>query len=133
METYISFSCDYLTPLKRIVKDVEVWKSFRRCNPMSESRPENVVYIGVKPVMNYVVACMTLFNAGMTEVTVKARGMAIPRAVDTVEVVRRSFIKDLEVRGINIGTEQLTSQDGRMSNVSTMEIIIGKSSAVKSG
>ncbi len=100
---------------------------------MSESRPENVVYIGVKPVMNYVVACMTLFNAGMTEVTVKARGMAIPRAVDTVEVVRRSFIKDLEVRGINIGTEQLTSQDGRMSNVSTIEIIIGKSSAVKSG
>ncbi|MDO9098051.1 MAG: hypothetical protein Q7U60_08005, partial [Candidatus Methanoperedens sp.] len=43
---------------------------------------DNVVYIGNKPVMNYVLAIVTQFNNGFAEVTVKARGQAISRAVD---------------------------------------------------
>ncbi len=87
---------------------------------------ENVVFIGQKPVMNYVIACLTSFNAGGGKVCVKARGMAISRAVDTVEVLRRSFIKDLKVAEIKIGTEELTGEQGRRSNVSTIEITVTK-------
>lgn len=87
---------------------------------------ESVVFVGQKPVMNYVVACLTSFNTGGGKVCIKARGKAISRAVDTVELLRRSFMKDLKLLDIKIGTEEVTGQDGRRSNVSTMEITIGK-------
>lgn len=88
---------------------------------------ENVVLIGRKPVMNYVVACLTFFNAGENEVVVKARGRAISRAVDTIELLRRAFVKDLGIKNIEIGTEELTREGGQKSNVSTIEITVGKS------
>ncbi len=87
---------------------------------------ENVVLIGRKPVMNYVVACLTFFNAGENEVVVKARGRAISRAVDTIELLRRAFVKDLGLKNIEIGTEELTREGGQKSNVSTIEITVGK-------
>ena len=91
-----------------------------------ETRAENVVLIGRKPVMNYVVACITFFNSGEKEVTVKARGRAISTAVDTIELLRRAFVKDLEVRGINIDTEELQQEEGGTRNVSTLEITVAK-------
>jgi DNA-binding protein len=105
---------------------------------MSEEKPkqpertrktdENVVFIGQKPVMNYVIACLTFFNTGGgNKVCVKARGMAISRAVDTIEVLRRSFVKDLKIADIKIGTEEVTGEQGRRSNVSTIEITVTKS------
>lgn len=87
---------------------------------------ENVVLIGRKPVMNYVVACLTFFNAGEEEVVVKARGRAISTAVDTVELLRRAFVKDLELKDIQIGTEEISRLEGQKSNVSTIEITITK-------
>jgi len=47
---------------------------------------ENVVYIGNKPVMNYVLAVVTQMNSGVPEVMLKARGRAISRAVDVAEI-----------------------------------------------
>jgi len=44
------------------------------------------VLIGRKPVMNYVLACITLFHSGAKEVNIKARGRAISRAVDVAEI-----------------------------------------------
>lgn len=87
---------------------------------------ENVVLIGRKPVMNYVVACLTFFNAGGNEVVVKARGRAISTAVDTVELLRRAFVKDLGLKNIEIGTEEMIREGGQKSNVSTIEITVGK-------
>jgi len=87
---------------------------------------ENVVFIGKKPVMNYVIACLTYFNTGGNKVCVKARGRAISRAVDTIELLRRSFVKDLKLVEIKIGTEEVTGEQGRKSNVSTMEITVTK-------
>jgi len=87
---------------------------------------ENAVFIGRKPVMNYVVACMTYFNAGEKAVVVKARGQAISRAVDTVELLRRAFVKGVEVKSIDISTEELTGPEGQSRNVSTMEITLVK-------
>jgi len=41
--------------------------------------------------MNYVLACVTSFHGGAKEVSVKARGKAISRAIDVVEVVNTDF------------------------------------------
>jgi len=89
---------------------------------------DNSVLIGKKPVMNYVLACISLFHAGENEVCVKARGRAISRAVDVVEVTRRRFMPDVKVQKILIGTDQLAPfQDGNaLSNVSTIEIMLTK-------
>jgi DNA-binding protein len=87
----------------------------------------NVVLIGRKPVMNYVVACLTFFNSGEKQVTVKARGRAISTAVDTVELLRRAFVKDVELQGITIGTEEVQRvEENRKLNVSTIEITLAR-------
>ncbi|MBU4340189.1 MAG: DNA-binding protein Alba, partial [Euryarchaeota archaeon] len=54
----------------------------------------NVVYVGNKPVMNYVLAVVKEFNNGANEVIIKARGKAISRAVDAAEVSRNRFLTD---------------------------------------
>ncbi len=57
---------------------------------------------------------------------VKARGRAISRAVDTVELLRRAFVKDVDVKSIDIDTEEVTGPEGQSRNVSTMEITLVK-------
>ena len=86
---------------------------------MSEN---NVIYIGNKPVMNYVLAVVTQVNNGSTEISLKARGRAISRAVDVAEIVKNRFVPDIAVGNIKIGTEEIETDEGRMTNVSTIEI-----------
>jgi DNA-binding protein len=76
--------------------------------------------------MNYVLACITLFHGGAKEVSVKARGKAISRAIDVVEVVRRRFLPDVKVKKIGIGTDQLAPREegSALSNVSTIDITL---------
>lgn len=90
--------------------------------PMSES---DSVLIGRKPLMNYVLACVTSFHGGAKEVSVKARGKAISRAIDVVEVVRHRFLPEVKVTRIGIGTDQLPPREGyKAGNVSTIEITL---------
>lgn len=91
------------------------------------TQPENVVLVGKKSVMSYVTACMTVFNAGSQQIVVKARGRAIGRAIDVVELLRRVFVKDLEIKKIDLGTEEMTQPDGRKSYVSTIELTLARS------
>ena len=83
---------------------------------------ENVIYIGKKPPMSYVLAVVTQFNGGSDEVIIKARGRAISRAVDTAEITRNRFVTNAKVKDIKIGTESITNEEGRSSNVSSIEI-----------
>ena len=57
-----------------------------------------------------------------------ARGRAISRAVDVVEVTGRRFMPDVKVQKILIVTDQFAPfQDGdALSNVSTIEIMLTK-------
>ncbi len=87
---------------------------------------EHVVYVGNKPVMNYVLATLTQLNEGASEVVIKARGRAISRAVDVAEIVRNRFMPGVKVKEIKIDTEELESEQGRRSNVSTIEIVLSK-------
>lgn len=92
------------------------------------STEPNVIYVGNKPPMNYVMAVITGFNTSdSTEVTLKARGRAISTAVDVAEIVRHRFFKDAKVHAIAIGSEQITPKEGgNPRNVSTMEIVLKK-------
>ena len=84
---------------------------------------ESIVFIGLKPTMTYVFQVVTELNAGSGPVIVKARGNAIAKAVDVVEVVRRRFLEgQVEVGAIAIATERLVNRDGRDANVSSIAI-----------
>jgi len=89
---------------------------------------ENVIYVGQKPPMSYVLAVITQFNSGSDEVIIKARGRAISTAVDTAEITRNRFVTDAKIKDIKISTESITNEEGRNSNVSSMEIILTKKS-----
>ncbi len=94
---------------------------------MTEKPKRDLVIMGVKPIMNYVVACMTLFNNGNETVRIRARGKHINKAVDTVQLLRRVFLRDLVVRKSMIGTDLLIRDDGNEAKVSTIEIVIASS------
>ncbi len=88
---------------------------------------ENVIYVGHKPPMSYVLAVVTQFQgSGSDEVIIKARGRSISTAVDTAEIVRNRFITDAKLKEIKIGTESITNEEGRTSNVSAIEIYLTK-------
>jgi len=74
---------------------------------------ENVIYVGNKPPMSYVLAIVT------------PRGRAISRAVDAAEITRNRFVTDAKIKDIKIGTESITNEEeGRTSNVSSIEITL---------
>lgn len=87
---------------------------------------ENTVFIGSKPVMNYVLAVITLFHNGKNEVVLKARGRTISRAVDVAEIVRNRFVSEASASGIKIGTEAIQGEHDATINVSTIEITLSK-------
>jgi len=101
---------------------------------MSDEEPEeykergkkdNIVFIGQKTAMNYVMACLTVIQAGFKEITLKARGKAISRAVDVAEILKNRFMKDkMKVKTITTGTEMLERQDRGKFSVSTIDIIL---------
>ena len=97
--------------------------------PRTRKVKENIVFVGSKPPMSYVLAIITSLSASNAkEITLKARGRAISTAVDTAEITRRRFIKDLKVSKIAIGTEEMPAREGenRTRMVSTIEIMLTK-------
>jgi DNA-binding protein len=93
---------------------------------MAES---DVIFVGNKPPMSYVLAIITAFSGGNIKgVTLKARGQAITTAVDVAEIARNRFLKDLKVTGIAIGTVEMPPREGenRSRMVSTIEISMSK-------
>ncbi len=89
--------------------------------------PQNHIYVGKKPVMSYAMsALIQLSQAG--EVVVKARGLAISRAVDVAEIVTKRLGNGVfSIKNISINTEQVKSTEtGEMRNVSSIEIVVGK-------
>jgi archaea-specific DNA-binding protein len=84
---------------------------------------ENIVFVGNKPVMNYVLAVITQFNNGAEEVAIKARGKAISRAVDTAEIALNRFLEGVTKKEIITSTEIIDTDSGK-TNVSSIEIIL---------
>ncbi|MFO7677787.1 MAG: DNA-binding protein Alba [Thermoplasmatota archaeon] len=88
-------------------------------------KDSNIVYVGNKPPMNYVTAVLAIINSDKyDEVMLKARGNAISKAVDVAEITRNRFATHATIKSIEIGTESLDREDGRSSNVSSIEICL---------
>ncbi len=91
--------------------------------PRSDPVLGNTVYIGTKPTMTYVFEVVAQLNSGPGPVIVKARGNAIGKAVDVVEVVRRRFLEgQVKLGSVGLDTERLVNRDGREANVSSISI-----------
>jgi len=109
-------------PVEETVKEEKTTEA-----PRTRKVKENIVFVGSKPPMSYVLAIITSLSApNAKEITLKARGRAISTAVDTAEITRRRFMKDLKVRKIAIGTEEMPAREGenRARMVSTIEITL---------
>jgi DNA-binding protein len=93
--------------------------------PMQRSSPPNHIFVGKKPVMSYAMsALIQLTQAG--EIVVKARGMAISRAVDVAEIVTKRLANgQFKVKDIGIDTE-VVGEGAEQRNVSSIEIVVGK-------
>jgi len=90
--------------------------------------PDNIIFIGGKPFMNYVTGVVMQFttkNAG--DVIIKARGKFISRTVDVAEVSAKRFLDNsVEVSGIRIDSEGFRNIEGRDIRVSTIEIKLSR-------
>jgi len=88
---------------------------------------DNIVYIGRKPAMTYVMAVLATFN-NQDIVEIKARGRSISTAVDVAEIARNRYIDNLARPKITIDTERLADGDAER-NVSCITIKLSKEAA----
>ena len=92
---------------------------------MPEQGEDNIIFIGIKPFMNYVTGVVMQFkNKGQKEVIVSARGKFTSKAIDVVEVAKRNFLKDenVQVKDIKISSEAFENKEGKRIHVSAIEI-----------
>lgn len=94
------------------------------------NNPDDIhtVFIGDKPFMNYVTGVVMQFTTqGADEVTIKARGKFISKAVDIAEVSSKRFLVDkIELKDIKINSEEFENKEGKQVRVSTIEIVLIK-------
>ena len=107
-----------------VIEDSNYMMSFRMAEKATDEKAdENVIFVGNKPPMSYVLAVVTQFKSS-NEVVIKARGRAISRAVDTAEIVKNRFITDAKIKDIKIDTESVVNEEGNSFNVSSIEIYL---------
>lgn len=91
----------------------------------NKSSSDNVVFVGSKPLVNYIRSVSTLFiKKNAPEIIIRARGKFISKAVDIAEVARRQM-KEISLSGIKIATESF-EKEGKKTFVSTMDISLKK-------
>jgi len=85
---------------------------------------DNSIFVGNKPFMNYVTAVVMQFTTkNATEITIKARGKFISRAVDIAEVACNRFLQgQAKVGDIKISSEEFKNKEGKDVRVSSIEI-----------
>jgi DNA-binding protein len=95
-------------------------------NSVRQSTSSNEIFIGKKPLMTYVTATLVQL-ANEPTVVIKARGKSITRAVDVAQIiVKRMDTLGYKIGPIKLGSETVQSDDGRVRNVSTIEVPISR-------
>jgi len=89
------------------------------------SEDSTTVLVGNKSSMSYVLALISQFSRS-DKAVVKARGRAISKAVDVVEITRRKFVENLNIDDIRIETEEMSTDEGKKINISSIEIYLSK-------
>src|SRR5512145_465096 len=96
-------------------------------NTVRPSKPSNEIFIGKKPLMTYVTATLVQL-ANEPTVVIKARGKSITRAVDVAQIiVKRMDTLGYKIGPIVLGSETVQSEDGKLRNVSTIDVPISRS------
>jgi DNA-binding protein len=84
----------------------------------------NVIRIGQKPAINYILATVTIFSQGKKSVILQARGRAISTAVSVEQAVRRRM-KNLGETKTSFGTAELFDEEKKRTvRVSTADIVL---------
>jgi DNA-binding protein len=95
-------------------------------NSVRQSTSSNEIFIGKKPLMTYVTATLVQL-ANEPTVVIKARGKSITRAVDVAQIiVKRMDTLGYKIGPIKLGSETVQSDDGKVRNVSTIEVPISR-------
>jgi len=89
---------------------------------------DSSIFIGTKPFMNYVTGVVMQFTTkNASEVTIKARGKFISRAVDVAEVSAKRFLQgNVGIRDIKIDSEEFTNKEGKQVRVSIIELTLSR-------
>ena len=103
----------------------EAQKTEEKQQKQKAGKKDNLIFVGKKPTMSYVLAVITQFSDGMDEVHVMARGRSISRAVDVAEVVKNRFVQDAS-KSVEIGTQEIIDENNNKLNVSTIDILLKK-------
>ncbi len=98
----------------------------REAHAPRSGRDEGIIFVGKKPLMTYVLAVVTQFNAGQNSVKIKARGKAISRVIDVTQVVKSRFMNSLRITNFDAATEVLPNEDGTTSKVSSLTLTLTK-------
>ena len=101
----------------------ETTKKTEKKTGVQAASENEIVKIGQKPAINYILATVTLFSQGVKVVTLKARGKSISTAVSVEESVKRRMA--LEEPEVKLGTEEIFDDKiKRTFRVSTIDIIL---------
>jgi len=92
----------------------------------TEKPTRKLILIGVKPLVTYVNSTLTQLST-LPTVTIKARGKRITQAVDVSQfIMKRMHSIGYRISDVRISSDALESRDGKIRNVSTLEIDISK-------
>ena len=86
----------------------------------------NQIIVGSKPTLNYVTACITLFNKGTIDVVLRARGKAINMAVEVAQLLKSKFVNDVSFSDILIDGETLIASNGKKISLPIIEITLSR-------
>ena len=67
---------------------------------------ENVIIIGKKPVTDYVLSAILLFNEGHDEIVIRGQGVNINKAVDVYNALARRLQDSVELVSVNIDSRE---------------------------
>ena len=119
---------DEETVEKEEPKKTTAKKTTAKKTPAKKDEQSQIIYIGKKNTISYVLVAVTILNKSDT-CQIQARGRQISKAVDVAEITRRKFLQDMvEATDVIIGSEEIQSDEENMppKTVSTIEIILKK-------
>ena len=67
---------------------------------------ENVIVIGKKPVIDYVLTAILLFNEGYDEVVIKGQGNNVSKAVDVYNALKNRMQDGIELVDVSIDSKE---------------------------
>ena len=117
------------TPSAEVEKPAQMTEQPIRTGPQVSNQerrsPPDHLYIGKKPVMGYAMSALIQLTQ-MGEIIIKARGLAISRAVDVAQIVTKRLGNGaFAIKDVRIDTE-VVGEGEETRNVSSIEIIVGK-------